>query len=179
MNRGLTVLATLLSVVFTLSAKEFVLDEKAFTIGTDLEVKDYGIVSERTLSLTRSFEITGKLPGSSSEEFFSSSTKYVVKDDHQRVLATITKEVISSFFTVAGNKYSITDNEGVKIAESELSSGWRPTITITENNGAKSVLVASGFRYYTWHITQDSSSKLDPRVLWIIAASKTAGDNDK
>lgn len=78
MNRRLTVFIILLSIITSLSAREFVLDEKAFTIGTDLTVKDYGKVSERTLSLTRSFEITGKLPVKISESALSSGWRPTV-----------------------------------------------------------------------------------------------------
>lgn len=157
----------------------YVLNEKSLTFGTTLSIEGCGEVSEQTISLTRSFSITGKLSGSSSEEFFSTSTTYNIKDGEGHVLAKVKKDAVMSFFTFMGNIYTIYDTDDHEIAKSELSKGIRPTFTITEKTGAISKLTASGWFYYTWEIRQGADSHLDPRVLWIIAASKTAADNDK
>lgn len=177
MNKCILLFLLLASNLF---AANFQLEEKAFTIGTDLNITKggSGVIEERTISIGRTFEIKGQYACRSETKVFALGTSFTISVDGHPI-AIIEKQVVESMFTFMGNVFVIKDPQGGEIARSELTRGLRPTIRIKESNGSMSILAASGWRYYTWDIVQDPNSKLDPRILFIIAASKTAKDNEK
>lgn len=162
-----------------LHAEKYEIEEKTFTVGTDLEVADVCQIKERTLHLTTTFEFTGKYPGSASKSMFSWGTEYKVYDENKELIATIKKNVFKSMFSAWSNSFIILDKNGKTLATSQKFSGIRPSFYITETNGANTYIRASGWRYYTWHVDTGDSSLLDPRIIWTICASKTEHDNKK
>lgn len=170
----------LLFLAIPLFAADFELEEEAFTIGTDLKIVKggTGMIEERVFNIGTVFEIKGPYACISEQKLFTWGTTYEIKVDGKRI-ALVEKKIIESMFTFMGNVFVIKDPQGIEIAKSELARGLRPTITVKETNGAVSTLKASGWKYYTWNISQPKDSKLDPRILFIIATSKTAGDNSK
>lgn len=161
-------------------AAEYQLEEKAFTIGTDLEFNKgaKGVIEQRVLSYGMHFEIKGDFSAESAEKIFAWGTTYEVKNGG-KLIATVEKQIMESMFTFMGNVYIIKDDKGNELARSELSKGLRPVIIVKEKNGAVTTMKASGWRYITWDIYAPRESKLDPRILFIICASKTTGDNKK
>lgn len=175
-NKILVLFLLLASSVFAATYK---LEEKAFTIGTDLEIGGgNGTIEQRVMSIGKHFEIVGPYACESQERILSIGTTYEIIGNG-RLLAVVHKDIVESMFTFMGNVFVIKDAGGKEIARSELFRGLWPTITIKESNGAVTVMSASGLLYHTWTIKQPSNSKLDPRILFIICASKTAKDNEK
>lgn len=151
----------------------------------DLKAKGdgYGNVSERIVSLTRSFVLednTGAKTASASVALLSWGTQIDVYDGAGNRLGTIKEEVLSSLFKT-WTTYRIYDAAGNQIAESHKTEFIDTDITLNAPDGK---VVASLHRgWFTWfgdHWTVDvNDPRVDPRIPVMIAAFKTAADNDK
>jgi uncharacterized protein YxjI len=154
---------------------------------TSLDVKgdghNLGNVSERVISLTRSFVLednTGAKTATGSVALVSWGTQIDVNDGSGNRIGTIKEEVLSSLFKT-WTTYRILDANGNQIAESHKTEWIDTDITLNAPDGKVVAKLHRGwFTKFGDSWTVDvTDPRVDPRLAVMIAAFKTAADNDK
>ncbi len=167
----------------------FRIDEKiisltnSFTLHDDAKRK-IGDITEKFFSWTRTFtykDAGGGVAAVAHEKFFSWGTQIVVEDAAGRKLGTIKENVFKSLFKVY-TSYSILDASDREVAVSEKSDWITTDFRIHDKSGR---LVAHMHRGWLnilsdhWDVDLADQKALDSRVVVMIAAYKTAVDNER
>ncbi|CAN5290519.1 hypothetical protein BH11CYA1_BH11CYA1_12490 [soil metagenome] len=144
----------------------------------------YGVVTERLVSLKRSFVFTdnsGATVATAYTALLSWGTQIDIVDGAGNSIGTIKEEVFSSMFKT-WTTYSILDAKGNVVAYSHKSEIFATDITLESTSGKTVAEVHRGFFNWfgdSWTVTVKDRSAIDPRILPFIAAYKTQSDNDK
>lgn len=170
--------------------KNMKLKEKIISVTTNLFLEDddgnnLGTVTEALISLTKTFtykDSEGKLISTAKEAFISVGTKINVYDSEQMLIGVIQENILKSWFH-AYTVYTISDASGNKIATSEKLELLSTQIVLSDQKGNELVSLKRprpmiNIFSDTWNITY-KSSKIDPRIVVMIAAYKTAADNSE
>ncbi|MFA6213330.1 MAG: hypothetical protein WC714_28095 [Candidatus Obscuribacterales bacterium] len=145
---------------------------------------DYGVVTERLVSLKRSFVFTdnsGATVATAYTALLSWGTQIDIEDGAGNSIGSIKEEVFSSMFKT-WTTYKILDGEGNVVAYSHKSEILATDITLVSTSGKTVAEVHRGwFNWFgdSWTVTVKDRSVIDPRILPFIAAYKTQSDNDK
>ena len=157
--------------------------KNAFDVSDD-RGNDYGKVSEDLISWTRTFtwyDGVGEKAASASVALVSWGTRIDVLGGDGKKVGTIKEEVLSSMFKT-WTTYKILDDAGNEIATSQKVEWLGTSITLTGNDGKTIAVVhrpAINLVSDTWKISVKETNRVDSRVLVMIAAFKTAVDNDR
>lgn len=156
--------------------------KNAFDIKAD--GKDYGVVSEKLIALTRSFVYTdnsGATVATASLALLSWGTQIDIVDGGGRRIGTIKEEVFSSMFKT-WTTYKIMDAQGKVVAISRKTEIFSTTIALENLDGKVVAEVYRGaFNWFgdSWSVSVKQPGVVDSRILPFIAAYKTVADNDK
>lgn len=146
--------------------------------------KDYGVVTERLVSLKRSFVFTdnsGATVATAYTALLSWGTQIDIVDGAGNSIGTIKEEVFSSMFKT-WTTYKVLDARGNVVAYSHKSEIFATDITLESTSGKVVAELHRGyFNWFgdSWAVTVKDRSVVDPRILPFIAAYKTQSDNDK
>lgn len=169
--------------------RHFRIDEKVLSWTTSFTLRDdaknkLGEISEKLLSWTRTFtyrDASGTLLAVAHAKLLSWGTQVVVEDASGRLLGTIKENVLKSLFKVY-TRYSILDASGREVAVSEKTDWITTDFEIRDESGR---LVAKMHRPWLnilsdhWDVQLADARPVDSRVLVMIAAYKTAVDNQR
>ena len=167
---------------------EFKLVEKVISLTTAFELKskngDLGTVTEKLISLTTTFtykDDKGGMVATAKEALISWGTRIDVYDCKDRLIGTLQEKVFKSLFKAHTN-YSILDAQGNEIAISEKLDLLATSITLSGKDGSVFVeLKRPMFNLFsdTWNIKVHPKNTVDFRIIVIVAAFKTAADNER
>lgn len=162
----------------------FVSQAKFITIGTDMELYDvndnyYGVVEERTMRFTRTFEYydkNNKLIAKASKEMFSWGTKIDIEDPNGKPIGYIEQQVFDSFFSLY-SKYKIYDANHKFIASSDKLDFFSSEVWI-EGNGISINMDQESFTLVdTWETT--ITGNIDKRLIVFIPAFVSAAQTER
>jgi uncharacterized protein YxjI len=169
--------------------KNFKVVERFISFGTVFDLLDnsdkkLGTIAEKIFTLTREFtydDSNGRRIATARERFFSWGAQVDVFDEAGRPIGTIKEDVLKSFFKPL-TTYSILDGSGKQIATSEKVDLWATDFTLKDGSGQTVATIhrpALNFFRDVWTVSIDNQSKVDSRLLVMIAAYKTAKDHDR
>lgn len=143
-----------------------------------------GTITEKFFSLTREFKYTdnsGNVVATARARILSWGTEIEVSDGSGRLIGTIKEQVFNSLFKVS-TTYSILDASGKEIATSEKVELLATHFTLNDKSGR---LIAKIDRPWlklfrdVWSVKISNPGAVDARLLVMIAAYKTAKDNER
>jgi len=129
------------------------------------------------------YDANNKLQAHGKTEFFSWGTTNDIDDGNGHALGTFKKEIITSLlgFGVT-NRYSLLDGQGNTIGTSDKSQFLATDMTLKDNSGATIAIAhRPWFNWFgdKWDVQILEPGVVDPRVVAMLPAFKTAGDNHK
>jgi hypothetical protein len=171
---------------------KFEVIEKKFTIGTSLEVVanglSFGNVSNEWYNpFKKSFDFedqSGETVAHASKAIVSWGTEVDVTDGHGQSIGAMHKKVLSSFLGMGvTNVYEVYDSHHPTPLVSDGIKVGITTFMLREGNGGPVVaqLYKSPWSLFhdSWEVEIYQPGAVDQRILVMIAAFKTAADNDK
>ncbi|MDD5629411.1 MAG: hypothetical protein PHU21_10130 [Elusimicrobia bacterium] len=144
--------------------------------------KKLGVITQKILSLTRSFkykDADGNLVAEARSRVFSWGTHVDVTDSQGRPIGAIKEQVFKSLFKVY-TAYSILDAQGREIALSEKVDWLGTEINISDKQGRRvAVIKRPWINFFSdhWDVQVQDPKAVDSRVMVMIAAYKTSVDN--
>lgn len=162
---------------------ERVLFKRKTSFSVEADGKSYGNVSEAVIPVPRTLLLldnNGATTASASVAILSWGTEINVDDGSGHRIGTIKEEVISSMLKT-WTTYRILDAAGNQIAESHKTEFIDTDITLNAPDGKVMATMHRGwFTKFGDSWTVDvKDPRIDPRLALMIAAFKTAADNDK
>ena len=154
----------------------------SFTIKKD--GKKLGDITEKIFSWTRTFDYKdagGTLVAKAHEKFFSWGVQIIVEDAAGNKIGEIKENILKSFFKVV-TEYSILDASGREVLKSKKTDWISTDFELFDPSGK---LVATMHRPWLnvfsdhWSVEVKDKKAVDSRVMVMIAAYKTAVDNDR
>ncbi len=146
-----------------------------------------GTLTESILSLTRTFtyyDAADNKVATAHARFLSLGSTVDVTDAQDRPVGTIKEDVLKSFFKVY-TLYHVLDGSGREVATSEKTDFISTEIVLRDPSGRVVATVrrdagANLFRLTDrWDVTISDPAAVDSRLLVVIAAYKTAVDNER
>lgn len=156
--------------------------QHVFKVEADNHAQTLGSIEEEIFSWARTFKYldnTGALVATAKARPISWGYTIDVADAHGQPLGTIKEQVFSSLFGIS-NIYTVLDANDNKIAESDKFQFLDTRFTIKDNSGQ---VLATIYRPVTlfcdqWSVSYVNKDAVDSRLLVMIAAFKTAEDNN-
>lgn len=167
---------------------QFKAREQLITIGTDVELyankTRLGEVEQRTIRLTPTFDlynIDGKKVASARQKIFSWGTSIEVKDCEGKLIGSVKENIFSSIWNFY-TRYDILDANEKIIAASKKMEFFTTNFTIFNNSNEEVLKMTRPMINIindVWTVSISKSGVVDPRILTMIPAFKTAADNKK
>jgi uncharacterized protein YxjI len=167
---------------------EFTIKERVLSFTDTFDIvssgKKLGVISQKILSLTRSFkykDADGNLVAEARSRILSWGTHIDVTDDLGQPIGGIKEQVFKSFFKVY-TVYSILDAQGQEIATSEKVDWLGTKVTLSDHQGRQiATLQRPWINIFSdhWDAKVYDPKAVDSRVMVMIAAYKTSVDNDR
>jgi uncharacterized protein YxjI len=157
---------------------------------SDDDGKNVGSIQRQLFKGTPTFELSdaqGRELGEARTEFFSWGTTNDVYDAENHKIGSFKKEVINSYLDKAmsfghDNDYEILDGNGNKIGTCDKSGFAAPEFTFRDNAGQVTAKVQRNWINTLgdkWTVDILRPDEIDPRLVAIMPAFKTAADNSK
>jgi uncharacterized protein YxjI len=156
------------------------------------EGKKLGEIDQEYWRATPTFNLydnNNKLLAHARTEFFTWGTTNDITDGDGKRIGTFKKEVFDSWWSKltswgTENKYSVLDANGKEIGTSEKSGYWTTSFTIEDESGHPIATIhrPPKFTNYMcdwWDVSVQKPGVIDPRMLAMLTAFKTIGDNKK
>jgi uncharacterized protein YxjI len=166
----------------------FTAEGEFFTIGTDMNLvsgkKPVGSIKQRMLNFNKTFDLLderGQKVAQAKDQFFSFGSTSEVFDCNGKLIGTIKEEVFQSLFRPM-TLYKILDAKGNEIATSEKLESFSTYFTIKNKQGQEVAEMRRPFINWfsdKWEINIQNSNGIDPRILVMIPAFKTAADAER
>ncbi len=167
---------------------QFILNERLLSFSTTLDIESegetLGKITERIISLTRSFDyddFDGNRLATAKEKILSWGTQIDVFDCQNNKIGTIKENVLKSLLKYY-TTYSILDSEGNQIAFSKKTEWLTTSLKLYDNSG-KTVTTIDRPMFNlmgdNWTVNISNHKTIDPRILIVIAAYKTSVDNSR
>ncbi len=164
---------------FRVHQKALTLFATRFTI--DQGGKNYGTLDEKIFSLTTGFtykDASGKIQSTAQAKFFSLGSTVDIKDANGKLIGTIQEKIFKSLFKVS-TEYSILDANGREIATSDKLELFSTKFTLKDKAGNIVIeMKRPAFNLISdnWDVKVRDSKAIDPRIVVMIPAFKTAAD---
>lgn len=163
----------------------FKMSENLISFGTDFDIddlsgKNVGMVKERTLNLTNTFEYVdniGTLKSRAEESFFSWGVEIIVYDENHKIIGYIQENILDGMFSIE-TIYSILDGNKKKIATSKKLDFIGTDIDIYTGGNLSIAMTRPYFNLMsdTWTVNIKDVN-VDKRIAVFIPAYKTVADN--
>lgn len=167
--------------------KKFELHERVLSWSTTFDIreggKSYGKVTQKILSLRRSFtyeDASGACVAKAAQKILSWGVEIEVSDCSGRTIGFIKEQVFKSFFKVH-TTYSILDAQKKEVAVSTKVDWIGTEVTLMAGSRRAAKLSRPWLNWFsdTWTVELDDQSAVDARLTVMIAAYKTAVDNER
>jgi len=162
----------------------------SFTNTFDLyegDTRKFGTLTEAFFSFGRTFTYTdaaNRKVAVAHARVFSIGTTVDVADEQGRPIGTIREDVLKSLFKVY-TLYHVLDASGREIATSQKTDFLSTEIVLRDPSGRVVAEVRRDFKTNffrltdKWDVTIVDPAAVDPRLIVVIGAYKTAVDNDR
>ena len=167
---------------------QFTIKERVLSFTDTFDIvsdgKKLGVISQKLISLTRSFkykDADGNLVAEARARVFSWGTHVDVTDNLGNPIGGFKEQVTKSFFKVY-TAYSILDAQGREIALSEKTDWLGTKIAISDPQGRRIAAIERpwiNFFSDHWNAQVYDPKAVDSRVMVMIAAYKTSVDNER
>ena len=167
---------------------DFQVNEEVISMTNSFDIiagkNTYGTVTEKMFSWTRTFFVrnsAGVDLGKASARAWSWGTHIDVYDASGKLLGGIKEEVTKSMFKT-WTSYSILDPANAVIARSKKVEFFGTDVTISSPAGEVLVTIsrpAVNWVSDTWNVSIKKPGVIDPRMVVVIGAYKTAVDNER
>lgn len=161
--------------VLTLFATQFTIDNGG---------KKYGTIDKKVFSLTTAFTYkdgAGKTQSIAKARFFSLGSTVDITDANGKVIGTIQEKIFKSLFKVS-TEYAILDANGREVATSDKLDLFATKFTLKDKSGKTVVEMKRPMINWlsdNWDVKVYDAKAIDPRILIMIPAFKTAADNSR
>lgn len=162
----------------------FRMEESLISIGLDMNITDdsgidYGIVEERTLSFTKTFELLDSnrnVIAKGQTEALSLTTVVDVKDESDKLIGTLEQEVFENLFNF-GSLYTIKDASGKVVAKSRKLDFFTTDVSINGVTG--NITMSKEFLSFgdQWEIKYSGS--IDKRLVAFIPAFISSAQKER
>ena len=162
----------------------FRMEEILMSIGLDMNITDnngneYGIIEERTLSFTKTFELLDSnrnVIAKGQTEAFSFTTVVDIKDENDKLIGTLEQEIFENLFDF-GSLYTIKNANGEVVAKSRKLDFFTTDVSIEGNKGKISMnkeFLSFGDQ---WEIKYNGS--IDKRLIAFIPAFISSAQKER
>ena len=165
---------------------EFMIKERILSFTDTFDIlaggKKYGVITQKILSLTRSFkykDADGNLVAEARSRILSWGSHIDVTDNLGQPIGSIKEQVFKSLFKVY-TAYSILDAGGKEIALSEKVDWIGTKLAISDKQGRLvAVIERPWINFFSdhWTVKVRDPQAVDSRLMVMIAAYKTSVDN--
>lgn len=165
---------------------EFQIKERILSFTDTFDIlaggKKYGVITQKIISLTRSFkykDADGNLVAEARSRILSWGSHIDVTDNLGQPIGSIKEQVFKSFFKVY-TAYSILDAGGKEIALSEKVDWIGTKLAISDKQGRLiSTIERPWINFFSdhWTVKVHDPKAVDSRLMVMIAAYKTSVDN--
>lgn len=164
--------------------KVFRMEEEFMTFGLDMRVtddnnNDYGVVEQRTMSFTKTFELLdsdGGLIAKGRSKAFSFTTVVEVTDNKGKLIGTLEEEIFENLFSL-GSLYTIKDANGKVLGKSRKLDFFTTDVTISGKGGT----ITMNKEFLTWgdqwEITFNGS--IDRRLVAFVPSFISSSQKEK
>lgn len=165
--------------------KEFEVNERAISWGTDMTLiangESFGKIKERTFNATSTFELLNErseLVARAKKRLLSWGTQIDIKDCEGKKIGSVKEKI---FANLIGTTYEVYDAAGKQVGKSKKVTLINTDITVTSMDGDLAFKMhRRAMRIWdSWNITTGTTNSIDPRLVLMTPAFKTASDNSK
>lgn len=164
--------------------KVFRMEEEFMTFGLDMKVtddnnNDYGVVEQRTMSFTKTFELlnsNGGLIAKGSSRAFSFTTVVEVEDSNGVLIGTLEEEIFENIFSL-GSLYTIKDKNGKVLGKSKKLDFFTTDVTIKGSGGT--ITMEKEFLTFgdQWEVKYNGN--IDKRLIAFIPSFISSSQKEK
>jgi uncharacterized protein YxjI len=164
------------------STFKFDIDQDFVSIGSDFTVSSGGVIEERMLNATTTFEYKkdGSLVAKAKESMFSWGVEVIIYDGSDNKIGSVEEEIIDGLFSM-NTIYSIKNADGNVVGKSKKLDFVGTDIDIYDND--QNLVVTMDRPMFnvladTWHVTVHNKN-IDTRLVMFIPCYKTYADDKR
>jgi uncharacterized protein YxjI len=164
------------------STFKFDIDQDFVSIGSDFTVSSGGVIEERMLNATTTFEYKkdGSLVAKAKESMFSWGVEVIIYDGTGNKIGSVEEEIIDGLFSMS-TIYSIKNADGNVVGKSKKLDFVGTDIDIYDND--QNLVVTMDRPMFnvladTWHVTVHNKN-IDTRLVMFIPCYKTYADDKR